>query len=86
MLLAGSPLTGTLLERHGLRLEIAPLRIDGNSTFDQPVNFAGATFSPNTSTEGKYKFDTYRVSYRYPTVCYHVYRHFPFRGYGRQHF
>jgi hypothetical protein len=53
------------LKRHGLRLEIAPLRIDGNGTFDQPVNFAGATFSPNTSTEGKYKFDTYRASYRY---------------------
>jgi hypothetical protein len=53
------------LERHGLRLEIAPLRIDGNGTFNQPVSFAGATFSPDTQTEGKYKFDTYRVSYRY---------------------
>ena len=53
------------LERHGLRIEIAPLRIDGNGTFDQPVNFAGATFATGTSTEGKYKFDTYRVSYRY---------------------
>ena len=53
------------LEQHGLRLEIAPLRIDGNGTFDQPVRFAGTTFSPGTPTEGKYKFDTYRVSYRY---------------------
>jgi hypothetical protein len=53
------------LERHGLRLEIAPLRIDGNGTFNQPVRFAGTTFSPGTPTEGKYKFDTYRVSYRY---------------------
>jgi hypothetical protein len=48
-----------------LRLEVAPLRIDGNGTFNQPVNFAGTTFSPGTPTEGKYKFDTYRVSYRY---------------------
>jgi hypothetical protein len=53
------------LERHGLRLEIAPLRIDGNGMFDQPVNFAGTSFSPGTPTEGKYKFDTYRLSYRY---------------------
>ena len=53
------------LERHGLRLEIAPLRIDGNGTFDQPVSFAGTTFSAGTPTEGKFKFDTYRLSYRY---------------------
>jgi hypothetical protein len=52
-------------ERHGLRLEVAPLRIDGTGTFNQPVTFAGTTFSPGISTEGKYKFDTYRVSYRY---------------------
>jgi hypothetical protein len=53
------------LERHGLRLEVVPLRIDGTGTFNQPVSFAGTTFSPGTPTEGKYKFDTYRVSYRY---------------------
>jgi hypothetical protein len=52
-------------ERHGLRFEVAPLRIDGTGTFNQPVSFAGTTFSPGTPTEGKYKFDTYRVSYRY---------------------
>jgi len=52
-------------ERHGLRLEVAPLRFDGTGTFNQPVSFAGTTFSPATPTEGKYKFDTYRVSYRY---------------------
>ena len=52
-------------KRHGLRLEIAPLRIEGNGAFGQPVSFAGTTFSPGTPTEGKYKFDTYRVSYRY---------------------
>jgi hypothetical protein len=53
------------LERHGLRLEVVPLRFDGTGTFNQPVSFAGTTFSPGTPTEGKYKFDTYRVSYRY---------------------
>ena len=53
------------LERHGFRLEVAPLRFDGTGTLNQPVSFAGATFSPDTPTEGKYKFDTYRGSYRY---------------------
>ncbi len=55
-------------ERHGLRLEVAPLRIDGSGTLGQPVSFAGTTFSPGTPTEGKYKFDTYRVSYRFLLV------------------
>lgn len=54
-----------IVERHGLRFEFAPLRIEGTGTFNRPVSFAGTTFAPGTSTEGKYKFDTYRVSYRY---------------------
>ncbi len=53
------------LERQGVRLEVAPLRFDGTGTFNQPVSFAGTTFSSGTPTKGKYKFDTYRVSYRY---------------------
>ena len=52
-------------ERHGLRFIVAPLRIDGTGTFDQPVSFAGANFAPNTATKGTYKFDTYRLGYRY---------------------
>ena len=52
-------------ERHGLRIEITPLQIDGNGTFDKPVSFAGTNFSSGTLTKGKYKFDTYRASYRY---------------------
>ena len=52
-------------ERHGVRLVAAPLRIDGTGTFDEPVSFAGTTFAADTSTEGRYKFDTYRLTYRY---------------------
>ena len=52
-------------ERHSLRLVAAPLRVTGSGTFDQPVSFAGTTFAAGTSTEGKYKFDTYRLTYRY---------------------
>jgi hypothetical protein len=52
-------------ERHGLRFIAAPLRIDGTGTFNQPVSFAGTNFAPDTSTKGKYKFDTYRLGYRY---------------------
>jgi hypothetical protein len=52
MLRVDSPLTGIFLERHGLRFEVVPLRLDGTATFNQPVSFAGTTFSPNTSTAG----------------------------------
>lgn len=52
-------------QRHGLRLVAAPLRVDGSGTFDQSVFFAGTTFTPAVSTQGKYKFDTYRLTYRY---------------------
>jgi len=52
-------------QRHGLRFIAAPLRIDGTGTFDQPVSFAGQNFAPATATKGKYKFDTYRLGYRY---------------------
>jgi hypothetical protein len=52
-------------ERHGLRFVAAPLRVTGSGTFDEPVDFAGKTFAANTSTDGNYKFDTYRLTYRY---------------------
>ncbi|MFC1863450.1 hypothetical protein ACFL1Z_05810 [Thermodesulfobacteriota bacterium] len=52
-------------KKHGLRFLVAPLQIEGTGTFDQPVDFAGATFAPGVSTKGKYKFNTYRITYRY---------------------
>lgn len=52
-------------ERHGLRFVVAPLRIEGTGTLEQPVSFAGADFAPGVSTKGTYTFDTYRIGYRY---------------------
>jgi len=52
-------------ERHALRLAVAPLRVEGKGSFDRPVEFAGAVFAADTTTEGRYKFDTYRLGYRY---------------------
>jgi len=51
--------------RHGLRLVIAPLEFSGTGSFDTPVSFAGTTFAPGVDTRGKYKFNTYRLTYRY---------------------
>jgi hypothetical protein len=52
-------------ERHGLKFVFAPLRVDGSGTFDKTVSFAGRTFAAGESTDGSYKFDTYRLTYRY---------------------
>lgn len=52
-------------EQHGLKFVVAPLRVNSSGTFDKTVSFAGSTFSAGESTEGSYKFDTYRLMYRY---------------------
>ena len=52
-------------QRHSLKFVAAPLRVTGSGTFNQTVTFAGSTFAAGTSTEGSYKFDTYRLTYRY---------------------
>ena len=52
-------------ERHGLKFVVAPLRVNGSGTFDKTVSFAGSTFAAGKSTDASYKFDTYRLTYRY---------------------
>ena len=52
-------------ERNGLRLVVAPLSYTESGAFDQAVNFNGATFLPGMPTEATYKFNSWRVGYRY---------------------
>jgi len=52
-------------ERHELRLLVAPLSISGNAVLDRPVSFAGSSFAAGLPTKGSYRFDSYRMSYRY---------------------
>ena len=51
--------------RHGIRFLAAPLDIRGSKPLNQPVSFAGATLAAGTNTEGVFKFNTCRVTYRY---------------------
>ena len=63
---AGRLVTGwAFRERHDLKFTVAPLRVSGRGTFDRTVSFAGSTFDAGVSTKGNYKFDTYRLTYRY---------------------
>jgi hypothetical protein len=55
----------TINERHSLRLLYAPLEVDGTGTLSQATRFRGETFEPGIETRGTYKFNTYRLTYRY---------------------
>jgi len=52
-------------ERHNLSILYAPLTIDAAGRFDKDVKFQDGNFLPNTDIEGTYKFNSYRLTYRY---------------------
>lgn len=55
-------------DRHQVHVLFAPLTITGTGTFAAPVLFQGAAFAQNTPTAGRYRFDSYRVGYRYKVL------------------
>ena len=58
-------LTWNISERHGVRLLLAPLSYTETGIFDDPVAFAGADYLPDVPTEATYKFNSWRLTYRY---------------------
>ncbi len=52
-------------ERHSVRLNLAPVRKTGTGTLDRDVEFDGETFEANKPTRASYKFNTYRLTYRW---------------------
>lgn len=51
--------------RNGLRFVAAPLRSQGTGTFDDEVDFQGETYAADTDTLARYRFDTYRLTWRW---------------------
>jgi hypothetical protein len=51
--------------RHQVHALYAPLSIDGTGAFPVQVSFQGRTFAANMATAGSYRFDSYRLGYRY---------------------
>lgn len=51
--------------RQELRVLVAPLSLSGQGQFDAPVDFAGATFAAGVPTDAGYRFDSYRLTWRY---------------------
>lgn len=58
-------LTWNLTHGHSLRFVYAPLSFSGNGIFGNPVRFAGGTFPAGIPVDSTYKFDSYRLTYRY---------------------
>ncbi len=57
--------TWLMSERHSLSLLVAPLRLEAEGAFNRSIRFEGATFDPGTSVVSKFRFDSYRLTYRY---------------------
>ena len=51
--------------KHTLSLLVAPLSIPAAGTFDTPIDFTGVTFPAGEPLTAKYRFDSYRLTYRY---------------------
>jgi len=54
-------------EKHGLRIVLAPLEVSGTGGLPEDTEFAGEVF-PAGPTEGTYKFNAYKFTYRYTFV------------------
>lgn len=57
--------TWNINPRHGLRLLLAPLSFTETGVLGTAVDFAGETYEPGVSTDATYKFNSWRVTYRY---------------------
>jgi len=54
-----------LNRKHALRLLLAPLTIRASGTFGEDVVFQGRTYTAGSDVEGTYRFNSWRLTYRY---------------------
>jgi hypothetical protein len=58
-------LTWNISERHSVRALLAPLSYTETGSFAEPVDFAGERYVAGDPVEATYKFNSWRLSYRY---------------------
>jgi hypothetical protein len=58
----------TFSSAHTFSLLYAPLTVKSEGRLNKDVNFAGKTFLANKDLSGTYKFNSYRLTYRYDFV------------------
>ena len=52
-------------DRHRVHVLYAPLKIVGTDRLEEPVSFQGISFASGELTRALYRFDSYRIGYRY---------------------
>jgi len=57
--------TWSISERHGVRALLAPLSYTETGVLDEPVDFVGEAYLPGAPTEANYRFNSWRLTYRY---------------------
>jgi hypothetical protein len=60
--------TWHLGDRHHVSALYAPLEMDFSGRFDRPVRFAGTEYREGVYTTGFFRFDSYRLTYRYDLI------------------
>ena len=58
-----------IAERHVVTALYAPLRVNATGRIDRDIVFAGGTFAADTPLLAVYRFDSYRLTYRYSFVA-----------------
>lgn len=58
----------TFSNRHTISALYAPLEVKSSGTPDNPIDFAGAQFPANENLNATYKFNSYRLTYRYDFI------------------
>jgi hypothetical protein len=58
----------TFSQRHTVRAIFAPLTFQQTGEFTTPVNFDGESFAANERTSTSYRFNSYRLGYRYSFI------------------
>ena len=52
-------------DRHDISVLYAPLSMDYSGTFDRSIDFRDGVLNPNVPTQARFRFDSYRLTYRY---------------------
>ena len=55
-------------KRHTISLLYAPLTIKSDGSINKQIDFEGVTFPSNSPLNASYKFNSYRITYRYDLV------------------
>jgi len=58
-------LTWNINNRHSFRALLAPLTYTETGSFISPVDFAGTSYVPGSAVDATYKFNSWRLGYRY---------------------